>query len=262
MKKLSKIFAVVLILAMALSILPMGAAAAYTTTKVTDAATIKAGGNFVLVSEYDGKYYAVKNAIQGKPDAIEVTVSGNSVTPKSGNLPVWTVAASGDGISLNDGSSFMKYAGSSTNFATTTAAQAFTLTAKSDGSFTVMEASTSSASTQRCLMFAWNNGSYRFGAYAASNEGKNDYGSGIIFFKVSGEQADNRQDLPTTSGAIVDAIFGLQVGEKLSDLYKYEGKITLTGVVSGSTTWYSNSSTGNVNFNVKNSGGADKLMQA
>ncbi len=256
MKKLSKIFAVVLVLALALSMLPMGAAAAATTTKVTDAATIKAGGNYVLVAQYGSDYYAVKNEVTGKPAAVPVTVSGNSVSVTSGNLPVWTVAASGSGISLNDGTNYLAY-GSSTSFKTSTSAEAFTLTANS-GAFKV----TSTAASTRGIAFQWNGGSYRFGAYATSNDGAEEYSFDIMFFKVSGTVADTREDLPTASGAIVDAIFGLQSGEKLSDFYKYEGEITLTGTVSGTTTWYDNSSTGNVNFKVLNSASQEKTMQA
>ena len=255
MKTISKILSVVLCLSI---ILGLGlVASAASTAKVTDAATIKQGGQYVLVASYGGKYYAVKNEIAQKPAAVEVTVSGDTVTAVSGNLPVWTVAASGTGISLSDGSKYLSYGITGTNFSNATAAYTFNLTARGDGSFTVA----ATTGTNRAL--AYQDENCRFASYSTSNDkADSGYTFAIQFFKFSGTQTDTRENLPTTSGAIVDAIFSLGAGEQLSDKYKYEGNITLTGTVAGTASWSDQFDNGEVTIKVLNSANQEKNLLA
>ena len=95
MKNFKRILSFALVLLMvvgALAYAPADTKAAntdYNQVKIVD--DIKAGGQFVLVAEYDGKYYALNTVASGKELGVEVTVANGKVTGDA--LPVWTVAA-------------------------------------------------------------------------------------------------------------------------------------------------------------------------
>lgn len=80
--------------------------------QVTDVADVLDGGEFVIVAKYnkDGsgdKYYAMDDAKHAaKIDPKEVSVADGKVT---GELPVWTVASMGTGISIKGDLGYMSY---------------------------------------------------------------------------------------------------------------------------------------------------------
>lgn len=73
--------------------------------KVTDLETIQAGGEFVLVAYYSAEdaYYAMDSLTKHstKVESVKVSVE-NGVATVEGEMPVWTIAASGNGISVLD----------------------------------------------------------------------------------------------------------------------------------------------------------------
>lgn len=261
MKKLSKIFAVVLTLAMVLSILPMGAAAADTVdcTKITSLDQL-VDGQYAIVGVKGNDSYAF-GAFDGSSwiTVVNPTISGTTATVAAN--AVWTIdydAAAGT-ITLKDSTgAFVKPKSGNTNgIASGTYNWKITCT---NGQFFI--AGTGSDTTR----LAFNASSdYKVRSYKTGTlDGTN--GSGyideLLLFKANSAVQDTRENLPTASGAIVDAIFALQSGETLSKYYKYEGDITLTGIVAGNATWSDSYNNGTVNFKVKDSSNADKTMQA
>ena len=82
MKHVTKRFlAIILTLAMCLSLLPGIAMAADAYVLVTDVADITSGGQFVIVAETEGAYKAMSTTLtSGKFVAVDVAVSGGVVT--------------------------------------------------------------------------------------------------------------------------------------------------------------------------------------
>ena len=70
-------------------------------------------GNYVLVAENNGSYYALGTTIANKITKVSVTVSEGVV---SGELPVWTLRRENTGFSLFNGSEYLGYGTSGTNF--------------------------------------------------------------------------------------------------------------------------------------------------
>lgn len=201
MKTISKILSVVLCLAMVVGFFTFGAAAeSVTGTLVTDAATVKQGGTFVLVANYGGEYWAMNAEVAAKPTATKISAPSNNQV--SGDLPVWTVAATGNGISLAVGANYLTHS-SKTNFASGSSPYEFTLTANSNGSFQVFCESTRSSGTQRALAFQDNTAntanSYRFAPYGTT---QNDdiYSFDIYFYQVSAATGGNTGSGNTGSG--------------------------------------------------------------
>ena len=171
-----RLLAMVMALAVCLSILPWTALAAEgdTYTQVTSLSEITAGGEFVLVAQNEGSYAALDTSIKGKPAAVAVTVSGGTVTGSA--LPVWTIAPiSGGGVSLSNGSAYLKYS-SSTNLGSDTAAYDWTVTDQG-GTFRFV----STATPARGIGFRVS--SNQFGGYAVSNAGGSDYVFDLLVFK-------------------------------------------------------------------------------
>lgn len=90
-------------------------------TLVTSVDEITSGGQFVLVAENEGNYYALDTKTSGRITPVSVTVSGEFVT-SAGNMPVWTLAGEDTGVSLFNGDSFLGYGTSGTSFVTANSA--------------------------------------------------------------------------------------------------------------------------------------------
>ena len=266
MKKLSKIFAVALVLAMALSVMSIGAGAiaataGTTATLVTSASSLAVNDQIVIVAKDVNKALSTTQNSNNR-GAANVTKSGNTVT-LTANVEVLTLkagtAAGSFALATADGSYLYAAGGTNSNHLKTgsilNAKASFNFTITSAGVATIKCADT--ATTKNWIRFNPNtsNNNPLFSCYAS---GQQD----VCVYKLTTAVQDTREDLPTNAGEIVDAIFDLQSGEALSKYYKYDGKITLSGVVVGATNWYTNSSTGNVNFKVKDSTGAEKTLQA
>ena len=212
-----RLLSFVLALVMVFSMLPVSAFAAdsATYTRVTSADDLKVGGEAVLVAAYTNEevtsYYALDTSIANKITAVPVT-SETDVT----SLPVWTVAASGDGVSLYNGSAYLGYK-SSTNFGTSdTAATWLIESGSAENTFKLY-----AADTTRYIAFQWNSGNYRFGAYAGSNAGTDGYNFDLMIF-VASEGSGTPGETPTpdvTITPIADAVAAS------------EGEFTVKGVV-------------------------------
>ena len=177
---LKRLLALVMAVAVCLSVLPWTVLAADTATytQVTGLADITAGGEFVLVAQNGDSYAALGTTIAKKISAVSVTVSDGTVSGNS--LPVWTIAPiEGGGVSLHNGSAYLKYAGSSTNLASDTAAYDWTVSDQG-GVFRFVATATASASTVRGIGYQAERD--QFGGYAVSNDGSG-YEFDLLVFK-------------------------------------------------------------------------------
>ena len=176
MKKLSKIFAVVLALAMALSILPMGAAAigasaGATATLVTDVSTLAIGDQIVIVAK-DENYALSTNQKTNNRGAVAITKNGNSVTLNADVEVLTLKAGQSNGtyaLAVSD-SSYLYAASTSSNHLKTG-------TLGNNGSFNITIASTgvatikSAGNTSRgWLRYNPNNGTPLFACYASGQQ--------------------------------------------------------------------------------------------
>ena len=172
----SRVSAFVMALVMVFSLIPATAFAAdsATYTQITSADELKSGGELVLVASFNGSYYALGTTIANKITATEVTTETDIST-----LPVWTAAAKGNGISLYNGTSYLGY-NSSTNFKSSTTAAEWVITVGSaEDTFRL-----NAIGTTRYIAYQWNNGNFRFGAYAGSNASDTaNYNFDLLIFK-------------------------------------------------------------------------------
>lgn len=146
---------------------------------VTDIADIYAGGQFVIVANYNGVTYAVPAVTSGKNLGIVVTISNDTVEYVEGTTPVWTIAEQVDGansyISLSNGTNYLGYGSSGTDFSSVTTPYSWSVTANSDGSFKVL----SKAAATRGIFLQ--ESSVKFGAYSTSNS--SGYVQALNFYK-------------------------------------------------------------------------------
>ena len=142
-----------------------------TYTEVTSADEIT-DGSYVLVAENNGSCYALGTTIANKITKEEVTVSGNSIT---GPAPVWTLATEGSGVSLNNGSSYLKY-NSGTNFTKDSNPYQWNVITKEGDSGKYEFRSNATPGRAIALDTKAN-----FGAYAVSNESNAQY---VFYLRV------------------------------------------------------------------------------
>lgn len=134
----SRILALALAFALCLSMLgaaPGSSASSSggTWVQVTSVDEIAAGGSFALVAVTDSGAKALDTSISSKIDGVDVTVSDNSLT--GSNIPTWTVAPSGEGVSLTNGSAYLGYS-SGTNFTKPDTAYAWNVSAQAESTLT------------------------------------------------------------------------------------------------------------------------------
>ena len=111
MKHVTKRFlAIILTLAMCLSLLPGIALAADAYVLVTDVADITAGGQFIFVANNLAMPTTLSS---GKFVGAAVSPSGDKLS--GDDLPVWTIEAVSGGIAIKTGDKYLAY-NSSTNF--------------------------------------------------------------------------------------------------------------------------------------------------
>ena len=259
MKKLSKIFAVVLCLVMVLSMLPMGAGAiaataGATATLVTDASALAAGDQIVIVAK-DEDLLLSTNQKTNNRGAAAVTKSGNTVT-LTADAEVLTLKAGASAgtfaFAVADGSYLYAAGGSSKNYLKLTntldATASFNIAIASNGVATIKCAD--SATTRNWLRFNPNNGTPLFACYAS---GQQD----VCIYQLSAAVQDTREELPTSASAIVDAIYALKAGESLDKYYKFDS-FTMTGtIVDATEVWNEQYSNGTVTIKVE---GTDKEL--
>lgn len=184
----SRILALVLAFALCLSMLGAAPGSSASSSggiwvQVTSVYEITAGGSFALVAVTDSGAKALDTSISNKIDGVDVTVSDNSLT--GSNIPTWTVAPSGEGVSLTNGSAYLGYS-SGTNFTKLDTAYAWNVSAQAESTFRF----TASSSSTRGI--AWqehynDTAGERFGAYATSSANKpEEYVFDLLVFKLDG----------------------------------------------------------------------------
>lgn len=150
-----------------------------TWTQITSADEITSGGSFALVAYTDEGGMALGTDISNKISGVSVTIAGNTLIGTG--IPVWTVSASGTGVSLYNGSEYLGY-NSGTNFRVASTAYAWNVVEEGEDTFRF----TASGATNRAIAWQENNNgdpTNRYGAYATSNAGGTDYVFDLLVFK-------------------------------------------------------------------------------
>lgn len=172
MKHVTKRFlAIILTLAMCLSLLPGIALAADVYVKVTDVADITSGGQFIFVANNLAMPTTLSS---GKFVGAAVSPSGDTLS--GDDLPVWTIEAVSGGIAIKTGDSYLAY-NSSTNFKLQASAYTWTVT-EANGGYVI-----NSAATTRGIYLQTS--SSKFGAYSTQNATASGYVSGLQLYKLS-----------------------------------------------------------------------------
>ena len=187
-----------------------------TWTKVTSADEITSGGSFALVAYTDEGSMALGTDISNKISGVSVTIAGNTLIGTG--IPVWTVSASGTGVSLYSGSEYLGY-NSGTNFRVASTAYAWNVVEEGEDTFRF----TASGATNRAIAWQENNNgdpTNRYGAYATSNAGGTDYVFDLLVFK-------------STSSSEPGTVAAPQAGAVASGT-----EITLTCATTGASIYY------------------------
>ena len=150
-------------------------------TSVSDLTT----GEYVLAAKYNNAYYPMSKTFGSKINAATtITVTNDQITETDADGYILTLTASTDGVSIYNGTNYLKY-NSNTNFTTSTTASNWTVK-YTDNQFQFQQT--------RYILWYYNSGSPRFGAYATSNWNATGYSGLYLFKKVS-----NNPDAPTLS---------------------------------------------------------------
>ena len=176
-----RLMAWVMALVLCLGLLPGAALAAEepTYTQVTSVDEIIEGGSFVLVAQTSAGAKALGTSISTKIDGADVTVEESTLTGSS--IPVWTVESAAEGVSLSNGSEYLGYGSSGTNFTKPDTAYQWHISEEETGSFRF----TASGNDARAI--AWQDEGGRFGAYSTANS------SGYVFDLLVFKEADASQ---------------------------------------------------------------------
>lgn len=191
-----------------------------TWTQVTSADEITSGGSFALVAYTDEGSMALGTDISNKISGVSVTIAGNTLIGTG--IPVWTVSASGTGVSLYSGSEYLGY-NSGTNFRVASTAYAWNVVEEGEDTFRF----TASGATNRAIAWQENNNgdpTNRYGAYATSNAGGTDYVFDLLVFKSTSSSEPGTVAAPQASP---------QAGAVASGT-----EITLTCATTGASIYY------------------------
>ena len=229
MKNFKKVLSLALALLMVVGcmvVAPVETKAEDTYTKVTSANDIT-DGYYVIVAaskKESGKSYAMRydlNTSSGYLGAVEVTVSGNSITAPGGHVPVWKITPSNGSFTIQGKDQYLSYKSSrKVEYSENSKIWDFTSTGEM---FKIV--STADATNGN---LAYNSDAYRFKPYATS------YTAGVYDFTIykyngtSVTYPTNIADLGSsaTPEQIVNAAY-----TAMYNAVKLEGTYTLTGVV-------------------------------
>ena len=172
----SRVFSGLLALVMILTMLPMGTlaegTATYTRISTVDELT---SGKYVLVAQTSAGDKALGTTIGSKIDGTDVAVDGNSLSGT--NVPVWTATKTEDGVHLFNGTQYLGYGSSGTNFTKPDEAYTWVVPDNGNGTFRFV----ASGATNRAI--GWQDENARFGAYATSNT--SGYVFDLLVFQVN-----------------------------------------------------------------------------
>ncbi len=151
--------------------------------QVTDLADVTAGGQFVIVANYNGTNYAMNLATgSGRLSTTEVTVVGDSIVVDNiSTLPGWIVVPADGGIALKNGDNYL-ICSSSTSFSVGANVHVFTVSGSE--TFTL----TSASVTTRGV--AYQKTGNCFGAYATSNATDSGYQFNLSLYKLVAGEAE------------------------------------------------------------------------
>lgn len=172
----SRVFSGLLALVMILTMLPMGTLAEGTAT-YTKISTVEelTSGKYVLVAQTSAGDKALGTTIGSKIDGTDVAVDGNSLSGT--NVPVWTATKTEDGVHLFNGTQYLGYGSSGTNFTKPDEAYTWVVQDNGNGTFRFV----ASGATNRAI--GWQDENARFGAYATSNT--SGYVFDLLVFQVN-----------------------------------------------------------------------------
>lgn len=161
---------------MILTMLPMGTLAEGTAT-YTKISTVEelTSGKYVLVAQTSAGDKALGTTIGSKIDGTDVAVDGNSLSGT--NVPVWTATKTEDGVHLFNGTQYLGYGSSGTNFTKPDEAYTWVVQDNGNGTFRFV----ASGATNRAI--GWQDENARFGAYATSNT--SGYVFDLLVFQVN-----------------------------------------------------------------------------
>ena len=172
----SRVFSGLLALVMILTMLPMGTLAEGTAT-YTKISTVEelTSGKYVLVAQTSAGDKALGTTIGSKIDGTDVAVDGNSLSGT--NVPVWTATKTENGVHLFNGTQYLGYGSSGTNFTKPDEAYTWVVQDNGNGTFRFV----ASGATNRAI--GWQDENARFGAYATSNT--SGYVFDLLVFQVN-----------------------------------------------------------------------------
>lgn len=173
-------------------------------------------GEYVLAALYNGTYYAIPTPLtlsSGKITTLTtMTVVDGEITEIDAKGHVLTLTANGNNVSVFDGVNYITYK-SGTDFKLQTDAATWAVDYDSN-----MFQFTST----RYFLFYWNGGAPRFGAYATSNWGGDNY-SGLYLFKKTVNDP-NAPRLSVDKSALTFAVEGGK--QTVTATTNYDGAIT------------------------------------
>lgn len=216
----SRVFSGLLALVMILTMLPMGTlaegTATYTKISTVDELT---SGKYVLVAQTSAGDKALGTTIGSKIDGTDVAVDGNSLSGT--NVPVWTATKTEDGVHLFNGTQYLGYGSSGTNFTKPDEAYTWVVQDNGNGTFRFV----ASGATTRAIAWQVSNGG-RFGAYALSNASQTDeYVFDLLVFQVT-DGGDGGEVTPPDEPETITIAEALAAADGTADL-TVKGVVTL-----------------------------------
>ena len=199
----------------------------YVYQQITTLEELTAGGNFVIVANTPSGYLALGtqdqyDTIHSLVEGVSVNVEGNTVT--GDNLPVWTVEATQDGISLSVNGEYLNNAMNNGNLDFRATSFSWIPTVNEDGTFWLK--SGSNYYTKRYLAWkndAWNPGFWGYGTFNDSPEFSEQYCGDLLLFRQQEQITPEPEPDPGESTATLTE--EISEGDIVTIYYPAEGKV-------------------------------------
>lgn len=199
----------------------------YVYQQITTLEELTAGGNFVIVANTPSGYLALGtqdqyDTIHNLVEGVSVNVEGNTVT--GDNLPVWTVEATQDGISLSVNGEYLNNAMNNGNLDFRATSFSWIPTVNEDGTFWLK--SGSNYYTKRYLAWkndAWNPGFWGYGTFNDSPEFSEQYCGDLLLFRQQEQITPEPEPDPEESTATLTE--EISEGDIVTIYYPAGGKV-------------------------------------
>ena len=199
----------------------------YVYQQITTLEELTAGGNFVIVANTPSGYLALGtqdqyDTIHNLVEGVSVNVEGNTVT--GDNLPVWTVEATQDGISLSVNGEYLNNAMNNGNLDFRATSFSWIPTVNEDGTFWLK--SGSNYYTKRYLAWkndAWNPGFWGYGTFNDSPEFSEQYCGDLLLFRQQEQITPEPEPDPGESTATLTE--EISEGDIVTIYYPAGGKV-------------------------------------